>query len=73
MSNIKTRLEDAAALLDSLSAIRGRPNPAHGVARQIVARELRELERDILADPGALAPLLDAGRRKRRRPERRDG
>ena len=71
MSETKNRLADGAALLDSLEAIRGRQNPAYGVARQIVARELRELERDILADPGALAPLLVPVRRRRRRTERR--
>jgi hypothetical protein len=70
MSDLKTRLAEGAELLDSLDAVRGR-NPAHGIARQIVARELRELERDILADPGALAPFVTT-LRQRRRPERRE-
>ena len=65
MSDLKNRLAEGARLLTALKAARGRRNPARAVARQLVARELRELEKDILADPGALQPLLVPVRRRR--------
>ncbi len=55
MQDLKSRLEAAAAALDEAA----------------IERELRELELDIISDPGALEPLLLPVRlRKQRRNQR---
>ena len=68
MSDIKERLKLGAAILDQLEQKRSETRtPALGYDTEflIVYRELRELENEILADPGALESQLVRVRRKR--------
>lgn len=58
---IQQRLKVSAKLLDEIEQHRARiQDPGRGSAMEhrIIERELRELERDILADPGALESQL---------------
>ena len=58
MSEIKKRLQTAAAILEQLERKRletRTPRCGYDIEFLIVYRELEELENDILADPGALA------------------
>jgi len=53
----KERLSIGAGLLEAIEQHRTRTQDAgrgSGMERRIIERELRELEEDILADPGAL-------------------
>jgi hypothetical protein len=62
----KERLTICAGLLDSIDQHRTRTQDTgrgSSIERRIIERELRELERDILADPGALASQLVPVRR----------
>lgn len=65
---IKERLNLCAVILTTIDQSRQRrrdPLLASGIERQIIERELRDLEADIAADPGALelyiAKLRDEG------------
>ena len=65
----KQRLEIGADLLTAIERNRARTADAGlgaGIERSIVNRELRELERDILADPGALESRIVKVRPRRR-------
>jgi hypothetical protein len=67
----KARLEWTVGLFEVLERRRresGDPNLGSGLEHELVARELRELESDILADPGALQRLLVPVRRRWRGP-----
>ena len=58
---IKERLAICADLLDQIDQYRARTGDAgrgSGIERRIIERELREIEEDILNDPGALASQL---------------
>jgi hypothetical protein len=68
MSDIKLRLERGVAVLDQLEQRRRdtrTPLWGHNAERLIIARELQEIEDDILRDPGALESQLVRIRRKR--------
>lgn len=59
--NTKTRLEQEAALMAKLDERRretGDDNLGSSIEREILERELKALEADILEDPGALQPML---------------
>lgn len=65
----KERLSRCAKLLDDIDRHRERrrdPGLGMSIERRILDREFRELEADIFADPGALAPILIAAVRRRR-------
>ena len=64
----KERLRICAGLLETIDQHRARTeDPGRGSAmeRRIIDRELQELEKDILADPGALASQVVPVRAKR--------
>ena len=66
MRSIKERLEQSAALLEKLDRRReDMHSPAHGADTEwsIIERELRDLEEDILQEPGALEKYLMRTRR----------
>lgn len=68
MSNIRERLKRGAAILEQLDKKRAETRtPALGYDTEflVIYRELRELESDIVADPGALEGQLVRVRRKR--------
>jgi hypothetical protein len=68
MSEIRHRLQEGAAILEQLERRRIETRtPALGYDTEflIVYRELRELEAEIVADPGALESRLAPIRRKR--------
>lgn len=68
----KERLHLCSVILDTIDHNRERrkdPGIGVNIERQIIERELRELERDIASDPGALDPRI-AKMRRRARPER---
>ena len=57
----RERLSLCATLLDQIDQHRERTHDAGrgaSIERRIIERELKELEKDILADPGALASQL---------------
>ena len=58
MSETKDRLAEAAAMMASLESGCERADEPLDLEREIIDRELRDLEQDILADPGALSALL---------------
>ena len=67
MSDIKQRLEEGAATLQKLEQRRldtRTPQCGYDIEFLLVYRELEELEKDILADPGALESQLVRVRRK---------
>ena len=69
----KERLNFCAVILDTIEQKRKQrqdPDLARNIERQIIDRELRELERDIEADPGALE--LQIGKWKNEKPARPD-
>ena len=68
--DIRQRLTICASLLDQIDQHRARTRDAGrgaGIERRIIARELRELEEDILNDPGALASQLIRVRPRQKR------
>jgi hypothetical protein len=61
MTSAKTRLEsrvDVLATIDRRRSETGNAGVGTAIEHSIIARELAELEEDILADPGALESLL---------------
>lgn len=61
MRSTKDRLEQSAAVLDKLRRKRDEmKSPAHGQDTEwsLIERELRDIEADILEDPGALSKFL---------------
>jgi hypothetical protein len=62
MSAIQERLAESAALLELLE---GEKESDRTLSAEIVARELTELEQDILRDPGACERLLVPVRTRR--------
>jgi hypothetical protein len=70
MNDTKDRLAEAAAILASLEGSCKQANEPLGLEREIIDRELRDLEQDILADPGALSALLVPVRLRTRRNRR---
>ncbi|MBZ5727273.1 MAG: hypothetical protein LAP87_20025 [Acidobacteriia bacterium] len=61
MSEVRQRLEEGVAVLARLEQRRrdtGTPRLGFGTEFLIIARELEQLEHDILNDPGALEPQL---------------
>jgi len=67
MSGIQRRLEHGAhtlALLDRKRHETGSPVLGRDAEHEIVDRELRELEAEMLANPGALEKLLVRVRRR---------
>ena len=61
MRSTKERLEQSVAALDTLERKRAEmrtPTLGHDTEWSMIERELRELERDILEDPGALEKFL---------------
>ena len=57
----KERLNLCAVILTTIDQSRARrhdPSLASGIERQIIERELRDLETDILGDPGALEAYI---------------
>jgi hypothetical protein len=68
MSTIKERLSICANLLQEIERHRSRTHDSGrgvGIEHCIIDRELRELERDILEDPGDLESQLVRIRRRR--------
>ena len=68
MSDIKQRLEAGAAILEKLGQKRldtRTPQCGYDTEFLLIYRELEDLEKDILADPGALESQLVRVRRKR--------
>ena len=68
MSDMKLRLQRGAALLIQLEQRRQEtrsPRWGYDAEYLIVSEELRQLERDILADPGALSSQLVRVHQKR--------
>jgi len=71
MNHTQKRLAEAAAMLAFLESRGEHADERPGLEREIIDRELRELEQDILADPGALSAVLVPVRlRTRKRRER---
>jgi hypothetical protein len=61
MTQLQTRLADAAAVLDKIDTTRSESrNPGFGenTERLLIAREIAEIERNILEDPGDLERFL---------------
>jgi hypothetical protein len=61
MRSTKERLEQSAAVIETLRRKReDMHSPAHGVDTEwsLIERELREIEADILEDPGDLSRFL---------------
>ena len=66
---LKKRLEEGVRFLEELDRMRletGAPLAGFDQECLIIAQELRELEEDILRDPGPLAALLNPLRRRSR-------
>jgi hypothetical protein len=64
----KERLMICAELLATIDrnrAFTGDNSVAVGIEQRIIERELRELEREILADPGALEAIFVKDRRRK--------
>ena len=62
----KERLHLCAVILDTIDRNRERrrdPGIGANIERQIIERELRELERDVATDPGPLQPQIVRMRR----------
>lgn len=67
MNNTYERLKEGAATLEQLQRRRSEtktPRFGYDTERAIIDRELRDLERDILANPGALESQLVRVRRR---------
>jgi hypothetical protein len=61
MTQLQVRLAEAAATLDKIKSTRAESrNPSFGenTERLLIAREIAELERNILEDPGDLERFL---------------
>jgi hypothetical protein len=61
MTQLQVRLAEAAATLDKIESTRAESrNPSFGenTERLLIAREIAELERNILEDPGDLERFL---------------
>ncbi len=61
LTQLQTRLAEAAATLDRIEITRGESrNPSFGenTERLLIAREIAEIERNILEDPGDLERFL---------------
>jgi hypothetical protein len=61
MRSLKERLEQSVATLETLDRKRAEMrSPAHGQDTEwsLIERELREIEQDILDEPGALEKFL---------------
>ena len=61
MNEVQKRLAEAAATLEKIEGIRvDSHNPGFGenAERLLIAREIAEIERDILEDPGDLERFL---------------
>ncbi len=61
MRTLKERLEQGVALLDKLDQRRNdMHSPAHGADTEwsVIERELQDLEKEILQEPGALEKYL---------------
>ncbi len=70
MSETRIRLSEGAAMLEFLErGAAGHGDEARAVEREIIDRELIELEQDVLNDPGALERLLVPVRLRWRRRE----
>jgi hypothetical protein len=66
MSSTVHRIEACEALLSLIARKRaetGDPTLGSGIERMVIARQIRELECDLLADPGAIEPVLVPCRR----------
>ena len=61
MNQLQMRLADAARMLDKIESTRAEShNPSFGenTERLLIAREIAEIERNILEDPGDLERFL---------------